>query len=229
MQHIHHKTHEVLQSEHPTHAVIFLHGLGASGHDLIPLAHWLQARLPDAALLWQFPHAPQRSVTLNQGMVMPAWFDLYEVSERAKEDTEGLEQARNTITNMITDLGRQGVPPSRCVVCGFSQGGALALHTALHHPEPLAGVACFSGYLPQRAKVTQRKSAPTLPIWLGHGTADQVVPLRFFERSKATLMTLGCPNLVTETTHMAHEITPEILQAFLQWLKPLITAPAEGV
>lgn len=223
MQHLQHPNYEALSPDQPTHAVLFLHGLGASGHDLMPIASWLQDRLPNAAVRWQFPHAPSQPVTLNQGMVMPAWFDLYEVSERAKEDTVGLEKARAGIAAMIAELGEVGIPASRCVVCGFSQGGALALHTALHHPEPLAGVACFSGYLPQRAQVRALQSAPTLPIWLVHGTQDAVVPLRFFERSKAMLADIGCPQLTTQTIPMAHEITPETLQYFLQWLTPLIT------
>jgi phospholipase/carboxylesterase len=139
---------EIVTGPEPTHAVIWMHGLGADGHDFEPVVdEFDQDRLPPTRFV--FPHAPQRPVTINGGYVMRAWYDIVSMdfSER-REDPAGVLESAAQIEALIARENARGIPDSHIVLAGFSQGGAIALHTALRHPRRLAGILAMSTYLP---------------------------------------------------------------------------------
>ncbi len=174
----------------PTAAVIWLHGLGADGHDFEPLVPQLQ--LPAApAVRFVFPHAPVQPVTVNGGMRMRSWYDIATLSfDREHEhDRAGLEQSAGLVNHLIAQEMQRGIAARRIVLAGFSQGGAVALYTALRHVQPLAGVVVLSAYLPFAAETETERSAANLelPIFVAHGAQDAVIPVALAERSVAVL------------------------------------------
>jgi len=165
-------------------AVIWLHGLGADGNDFVPLIEqWGLA--DELGARFVLPHAPQRPVTLNGGMVMRAWYDLYDLGFSRNEDQQGIEQARQQLLSLIQLERERGLSSDRILLAGFSQGGALALHTALRCAEPLAGVLALSAYLPLADLLAEEKCADPslLTIRMDHGEQDPVVPFALAERS----------------------------------------------
>ncbi len=199
-------------------SVIWLHGLGADGHDFEGLVPEL--RLPEAlGVRFVLPHAPQRAVTLNGGYVMRAWYDLYALDYSRGEDDAGIQAATAELAKMVTEEQARGIPTTRILIAGFSQGGALALHAALRHPEPLAGVLALSTYLPRPASLAA-EAAPAnreTPIMIAHGTADEVVRLPAARHAHTTLAALGYPVTLREYP-MGHALCPpEIadIRAFL--------------
>src|SRR5690606_29799455 len=173
----------------PTHSIIWLHGLGADGHDFEPIVPELQhPGLP--ALRFIFPHAPVRPVTLNQGMPMRAWYDLYGLDRDAREDIDGLRAARHAVTELIEQENRRGIPAERIVLAGFSQGCATALYTGLRHAEPLAGLIGLSGYLPLRNTLPAERhpANAATPVFMAHGTMDMVVPMAYAETSRDAML-----------------------------------------
>ncbi len=160
-------------------SVIWLHGLGADGHDFVPIVPEL--RLPAApAVRFVFPHAPVRPVTLNMGMRMRAWYDIRTLTAEGRADEAGLRDAVALVGRYIAAERAAGVESQRIVIAGFSQGGAVALHTALRHAEPLAGVLALSCYLPLQAALAAELSAAnrTTPILMCHGQFDPVLPMQ---------------------------------------------------
>ncbi|MGH8658411.1 MAG: alpha/beta hydrolase, partial [Gammaproteobacteria bacterium] len=172
---------ELETGKNPSASVIWMHGLGADGSDFVPIVHdlGLDAVL---ALRFVFPHAPMRPVTINAGAVMRAWYDvsfgdLEGKSRRA--DEEGIRESQQQINALIEREGKRGVGACRIVLAGFSQGGAVALHTGLRHPEQLAGVMALSTYLPLAESLPREAAAANkeTPIFMAHGLYDPVVPL----------------------------------------------------
>ena len=201
---------EIETAGRPDAAVIWLHGLGADGHDFEPIVPELG--LPaELRLRFVFPHAPVRPVTLNQGMRMRAWYDILQLGG-GPEDEAGIRASQKTIENLIAEERRRGIPASRIVLAGFSQGGAIALQTALRLPEPLAGVMALSTYLPLGAKFEAERSeaARAVPIFMAHGLYDDIIPLARAEQSRKALVGLGYP-LEWHTYPMPHSVcAPEI-------------------
>ena len=154
-------------------SVIWLHGLGADGHDFEPIAHELN--LPNTRFI--LPHAAYRPVTINNGYVMRAWYDLFDLGSSGKQDEEGIRQAQLQIEALITQEQAHGIAPGRIVLAGFSQGGAIALHTALRYPLRLAGLIALSTYLPLKSKLAQEahEANRQLPIFMAHGSFDEVI------------------------------------------------------
>jgi phospholipase/carboxylesterase len=178
---------EIDTGPHPQAAVIWLHGLGADGHDFEPIVPELGLRKPVRFL---FPHAPVRPVTLNQGMRMRAWYDILQLGG-GPEDEPGIRASQELVEKMIAQSRESGM--KRIVLAGFSQGGAIALQTALRYPQRLAGVMALSTYVPIASSLTAERSEANqgLPIFMAHGQFDDLIPLERAKRSRELLEKLG--------------------------------------
>jgi len=175
---------EIETGPNPVASVIWLHGLGADGHDFEPIVPEL--RLPKP-VRFVFPHAPVRAVTINNGMRMRAWYDIFQFGG-GPEDEAGIRASQKLVENMIeSEKGK------KIVLAGFSQGGAIVLQTALRYPERLAGVLALSTYLPLAAKLAAERSAANqdIPIFMAHGQYDDIVPIDRARRSREALEKLG--------------------------------------
>jgi phospholipase/carboxylesterase len=189
----------------PEAAIIWLHGLGADGHDFEPIVPELALKKP---VRFVFPHAPIRPVTLNQGMRMRAWYDILQLGG-GPEDEPGLRASQKLTDDLVR---AQGLPANRIVLAGFSQGGAIALLTALRYPERLAGVMALSTYLPLAATLASERSAANgdLPIFMAHGRYDDLIPLQRAQASREALEKLGYP-LEWHDYPMPHSVcAPEV-------------------
>ena len=177
---------EVETGSPPQAAVIWLHGLGADGHDFEPIVPELNLR---RAVRFVFPHAPVRAVTVNQGMRMRAWYDILQFGGGA-EDQTGVRDSQRMVEELVR---QQPVPAKRVVLAGFSQGGAIALQTALRYPERLAAVMALSSYVPLAASLPAEKSAANqdIPIFMAHGRYDDLIPLHRAQTSRDFLQKLG--------------------------------------
>src|SRR5699024_28050 len=175
---------EIETQEKPEYAIIWLHGLGADGNDFVPVIPELQPdQLP--AIRFLFPHAPTRPVTVNNGMRMRAWYDIFTTDLDRREDEGGIRESESDIRSLIARENIRGIPTQNIILAGFSQGCAMTLHTGLRLDEPLAGMIALSGYLPLQDKFpTERKSAnDNTPIFMGHGNMDPVVAISRGEAS----------------------------------------------
>jgi phospholipase/carboxylesterase len=204
--------------------VIWLHGLGADGHDFEPIVPEL--RLAFAAR-FVFPHAPVRPVTINGGMEMRAWYDILGFDRHAAEDAPGIRASAAALTELIDNEIERGMPADRIVLAGFSQGGAIALHTALREPRKLGGVMALSTYLPLATTLAAERSAASsgLPIFIAHGSADNVLPLALGESSRRALEAAGY-RVEWHAYPMAHSVCLEEILAIGAWLTA--RAPREG-
>ena len=196
----------------PEVAVIWLHGLGADGHDFEPIVPELRLKKP---VRFIFPHAPIRPVTINQGMRMRAWYDILQLGG-GPEDEAGLRASQKITEELIA---AQKLPANRIVLAGFSQGGAIVLQTALRYPERLAGVMALSTYLPLAAKVSAERSEANrdLPLFMAHGQYDELIPLQRARQSREYLEKLGY-KIEWHDYPMPHSVcAPEIadISAFL--------------
>ena len=210
---------EITTGDAPTLAVLWLHGLGADGHDFEPIVPELRLRTP---VRFVFPHAPVRPVTINGGMAMRAWYDILGFDRSAREDAAGIRASAAAVTALIDREIERGIPAERIVLAGFSQGGAIALHTALREPRPLAGVMALSTYLPVAATLAAERSAANagLPIFMAHGTSDPVLPLSLAESSRRTLEALEYA-IDWHTYPMQHSVCIEEIGAIAAWLTAL--------
>lgn len=202
----------------PRAAVVWMHGLGADAHDFEPVIPHLDLG-PGRPVRYVFPNAPVRPVTLNGGLEMRAWYDLKSMDRDTPEDEAGIRASATGIEALIDQQIALGVPASRIVVAGFSQGGAMALFTALRYPERLAGVLALSTYLPlASAVVEERSDANTgLPIFMAHGEFDDVVPINFARNSRKRLAALD-HTVEWHEYAMPHSVSPDELvdiRAFL--------------
>jgi phospholipase/carboxylesterase len=197
----------------PQATILWLHGLGADGHDFEPIVPELD--LPKA-VRFVFPHAPVRAVTLNQGMRMRAWYDIFQLGG-GPEDETGIRASQKLVEDMIQDARASGA--KRIVLAGFSQGGAIALQTALRHPEPLAGLLALSTYLPLHATLERERSAENreLPIFMAHGIYDDIIPLTRAEQSRQILERLGY-KVDWHTYRMPHSVSPEEIADISEFL-----------
>lgn len=175
----------------PSHAVIWMHGLGADGGDFVPIVQEL--KLPPLGIRFVFPHAPMRPVTINGGFVMRAWYDIVVQDLLRQEDERGIRESQELIEQLIEKEVGRGIPVNRIVLAGFSQGGVIALQTGLRHPKRLAGLLALSCYLPLAATVEKERSAANrdVPVFIGHGAADDIVPLQRGLASRDALAKLG--------------------------------------
>lgn len=197
--------------------VIALHGLGADGNDLMPL----QTMMGMSDVPWWFPNAPILSVTVNGGMRIPAWFDILGFSHEDPVDVQGIKKSAQRIQALIEQQIAQGVVASEIVLLGFSQGGVVALHAALSAPVQVGAVVGLSTWLPAHEQLLPLSAGRgEVPIWLGHGVMDNVVPLAAAQRAESRLKEIGMqPSL--HTYPMAHSILPEELDDVVKWLEAL--------
>ncbi len=210
------RTVEVEPSGSSTATVVWLHGLGADGHDFEPIVP--QLRL--SGVRFVFPHAPYRPVTINQGYVMRAWYDILAPDLSRGEDENGIRASQSALEELIEREVSRGIGPSRIVLAGFSQGGAVSLHTGLRHPKPLAGILALSTYLPLAAQLATEAhpaNAET-PIFMAHGTTDNIVPITLGQRSREVLEGAGY-RVDWYTYPTGHTICAEEIHAVSAWLK----------
>ena len=211
------ETIEIETGAKPGAAVIWLHGLGADGRDFEPIVPEL--RLPASKpVRFIFPNAPQRPVTINMGMRMPAWYDILQLGGGA-EDESGIRESQAQIEQLMAREKTRGVPANRIVLAGFSQGGAIALQTSLRQPERLAGVMALSTYLPLGAKLAAERQAinSDLPIFMAHGTFDPMIPMLRAAQSRDALLALGYPVEWREYP-MPHSVCPEEIKDIAAFL-----------
>jgi phospholipase/carboxylesterase len=207
-----------------TASVIWLHGLGADGHDFVPIVPELQLP-PGLAVRFVFPHAPVRPVTINNGMRMRAWYDIKELSAGGAQDEAGIRASAAMLAKYIQHERDAGIAANRIVVAGFSQGGAIALHTALRHPERLAGVMALSTYLPLRRTLAAEATAANrgVPILMCHGSFDPVLPLRLGTSSCELLRAEGY-TVDWKEYPMQHQVCLEEVKEIATWLKARLPA-----
>lgn len=194
-------------------AVIWLHGLGADGHDFEPVVPWLGVR-PELRVRFVFPHAPPRPVTVNAGMIMPAWYDIISLELRREIDEKGVHESAERIRDLIVRENERGVPVERIVLVGFSQGGAVALHVGLRYPERLAALAGLSTYLVCDESLEDELSEAnrSTPIFQAHGSSDPMVPLSRGEQARDRLRQLGYA-VDWHSYPMGHEVHPDEIRA----------------
>jgi phospholipase/carboxylesterase len=214
---------ELATGSAPTASVIWLHGLGADGHDFEPIVPEL--RLPASLQVrFIFPHAPVRPVTLNNGMRMRAWYDIIQLGGGA-EDAAGIRASQGLVEDLITGEKKRGIAEERIVLAGFSQGGAIVLHTALRHPVRLAGVLALSTYLPLASTLTGEMNAANrdTPIFMAHGEYDDVIPLRRAEQSASLLKEAGC-KVEWHTYPMPHSVCADEIGHIAAFLRATLLA-----
>lgn len=213
--------HEVIlepEADAANAAVIWMHGLGADGHDFVPLVPELG--LPaDARVRFVFPHARVRPVTINGGYAMRAWYDIRELTPAGRDDEPGFAEARERIESYIAREVQQGIEPGHIVLAGFSQGGAVALHVGLRHAAALAGILALSCYLPLRARLQDELAAANrqVPVLMCHGTEDTVVLPEFGAASRDAMRAAGL-EVDWRTYPMAHSLCLPQVRDIAQWL-----------
>ena len=207
---------------HPQWSVIWLHGLGADGHDFSPIVPEL-VRKDWPALRFVFPHAPVRAVTINGGARMRAWYDItsFEFDDLAlRADSAGVAESVAQIEALIAREGERGVPPQRVLLAGFSQGGAITLAVGLTRSQPLAGLIALSTYLPmtaQQAQASMAVQAATQPLFMAHGVFDPVVPPAAGEASAKTMQALGFA-MQWRRYPMQHSVCAEEITQLGDWM-----------
>jgi len=213
------ETVELSTGENPSAAVIWLHGLGADGHDfepVVPLLPWPGA----PAMRFVFPHAPVRPVTINAGMRMRAWYDVRSFSSERDQDEAGIVQSIGRVAALIRREQDRGIAANRLVVAGFSQGGAIAIQLALRYPDRLAGLIALSCYL-LNAQSLEAEASPAnrgLPVYMAHGKMDPVVPFSWGETAAHKLHLLGHP-LEWHEYPIGHSVSPEEIGHVSAWLR----------
>ncbi len=196
--------------------VIWMHGLGADGHDFSGIVSQLQ--LPDALKVrYIFPHAPVRPVTIHGGVPCRAWFDIFDLNRLEKEDTVGIAQSEQAIHSMIQQQVDAGIAPHRILLVGFSQGGAIALYTALQSSYRLAGAVGLSTYLPLTRHIAQSSRQDALPVFLAHGIYDPVLSVVLGKRSVSTVEQLGCC-VEWHEYPMEHAVCDEEIMDLSRWM-----------
>ncbi len=201
-----------------TATVIWLHGLGASGHDFEPIVAELS--LPqDSGIRFIFPHAPVQPVTLNGGIPMPAWFDIYGLDRYARQDEKGIQASEQAIIELIEAENQRGISSERIILAGFSQGGALALYLGLRYQLSLAGIMGLSTYLPleQQLKAQLNLANQSTPVFLAHGFYDTILP---YSIGRITYEMLAANNYSVEWHDylMEHQISADEIGDISAWL-----------
>ncbi|NHZ38719.1 alpha/beta hydrolase [Massilia aquatica] len=216
------ETIEVLTAPNPTVAIIWMHGLGADGNDFVPLVNELDlAGLP--GIRFVFPNANTMPVTINNGYVMRSWYDIVHADLGRREDEAGLRASQQQVEALIAREKARGIPASRIVLAGFSQGCAMTLQTGLRHPETLAGLMCLSGYVPLADKVAGERSEASLatPIFQVHGQHDGVIPISRAVASRDLLAALGY-QVEWHDYPMQHSLCQEEIDHIGAWLKKVL-------
>lgn len=207
---------EVMTGVDPVGSVIWLHGLGADGHDFEPIVPELH--LPEAIpLRFVFPHAPVRPVTINGGMAMRAWYDIISLDAEGRADAAGVHASTAILEELIAREKARGIDAGKIVIAGFSMGGAIAINTALHTREKLAGMMALSTYVPLSGEVDEAKGSRDLPVFMAHGTFDPMLPMQWGQQSADRLKKAGF-TIEWHDYPMAHAVCPEEIRDIREWL-----------
>ena len=213
---------EVETGPNPAAAVIWLHGLGADGHDFEPIVPQL-VRPGERAVRFVFPHAPIRPVTLNNGFAMRAWYDIVSLERRGPEDETGIRASQALVEELIQRENARGIKSERIVLAGFSQGGGLALFAGLRHGEKLAGIMGLSCYLLLAGRLAAERSAAnqSTPIFLAHGLQDPIIAPQLGEHARASLEAAGYP-VEWHSYAMPHSVCPQEVADIALWLRRVL-------
>lgn len=198
--------------------VIWLHGLGADGHDFEPIVPELA--LPKSAKIrFVFPHAPMRPITINGGYVMRGWYDIMQADIGAQQDAEGIRTSQRQLERLIKNEIAAGIPPERIILAGFSQGAAIILQTGLRYSSRLGGLLVLSGYVPLADTLEAERDVANqqTPVFMAHGRQDEIIPHGLAEQSRDQLIKLGYP-VEWHTYSMPHGVLPEEINDIAQWL-----------
>lgn len=203
-------------SDNATHSVIWLHGLGADGHDFEPIVNELSLT---HNIRFIFPHAPEMPVTINNGMIMPAWYDIKAAQIDNLQDEAGIRQSQKSVLALIEREIERGIKSENIILAGFSQGGAIALHTALRYESPLAGIMGLSTYLPLAESVENEinNANKNTPVFLAHGIHDPIVPFQLATNTQTTLNQLGY-TVELKKYEMEHSVCVEEVNDISSWI-----------
>jgi len=210
---------EVTTADNPEYSVIWMHGLGADGHDFEPIVPHLGLP-PGMPMRFIFPHAMMRPITINGGAVMRAWYDIIEISTTKGQDEAGIRHSAESIQTLIDQEIERGIPASRIVLAGFSQGGAMALHVGLRYPQKLAGIMALSAYLmfPDRLQAELASANAATPVFLAHGTQDPMVPFELGEAVRTALQAGQWP-LEWHQYPIPHSVSEAEIADIGRWLQ----------
>lgn len=213
---------EITPDSPPAYAVIWLHGLGADGHDFEAIVPELDID-PSLPVRWVFPNAPMRPVTINGGMVMRAWYDIREADLSRGVDTDGIHESSRLLTHLIQKEIDAGIPSDRIVLAGFSQGGVIVLHTGLRHATPLAGILALSTYCPTVTDLAAERSDSNLttPILMAHGRFDPLIPISIAAQTRDALVKLDY-SLQWREYPMQHEVCMQQLHDISAWMRTVM-------
>jgi phospholipase/carboxylesterase len=216
------ETVEIVTASNPTGTVLWMHGLGADGHDFEPVVPELVER-GERGLRFVFPHAPVRPVTWNAGYRMRAWYDILSLERGAAQDEAGTRESAAAIAELIAREGERGIAPERIAVAGFSQGGALALYFGTRFTQRLAGIAGLSCYLPLADRLDAERAAANqaTPIFLAHGSYDPVVDYAYGEETRALLGAAGYA-VEWHSYPMPHSVSPQEIADIAAWLRRVL-------
>ena len=207
---------EVTTGGDPVGSVIWLHGLGADGHDFEPIVPELQ--LPaDLPLRFVFPHAPVRPVTINGGMHMRAWYDIVSLDAEGRADADGVRESTALLEALVAREIERGIPEEKIIIAGFSMGGAIAINTALTTSRNFAGLMALSTYLPIPGEVDASTSSRDLPVFMGHGTFDPMVMHQWGKATEQRLAEAGF-SIAWHEYPMAHAVCPDEIRDIRAWL-----------
>lgn len=207
----------------PENCLIWLHGLGADGHDFEPIVPELN--LPDnLSVRFIFPHAPMIPVTINNGYIMRAWYDIKGMDIGSEQDEAGIHESQDFLRDLINQQISEGIPSQRIVLAGFSQGGAIILHTGLRFNQPLAGLMALSSYLPLADTLDAEKAHQNcaVPVFMAHGDRDPVVRPELAYRSRSRLEQQGYPLEWHEYPGMQHSVSGREIADISQWLQRVL-------
>ena len=211
---------ELKTSPNPDSTVIWLHGLGADGNDFAPIVPELN--LPaDMSIRFIFPHAPTMPVTINGGFIMPAWYDILEMTIDREVDIAGLMASADKINAFVDHEIKRGVASERIVIAGFSQGGAVAYQVALSYEKPLAGMLAMSSYFATADLIKYSEVNKTIPIRIQHGEFDPVVPEHLGRKATAQLINNGY-SANYQNYPMEHSVCPQQIRDISEWLKTIL-------
>lgn len=209
-----------------SHSVIWLHGLGADGYDFAAIVDQLD--LQDWNVRFIFPHAAEQAVTINQGFVMRSWYDIRSADVASNQDEQGIRESQKRIQNLIESQIQLGIASDNIVVAGFSQGGVIALQTALRFSQPLAGVMALSTYLSLTESLKQEKATcnQNIPIFLAHGDQDPVINIQWAYQTHSALIRENYKVDWHEYRGMPHSVSLEEIKDINKWLTQIFAMSA---